>query len=407
MRSLKKQIIVPAKNSSDIVLERLPCAGQTSNDYIKVRMSLKGCTGDAIRIVLFKDFDWKKVVTFPKIIGVNALAMSSELERSWKLPFWKETLDSRLQAFEKPFLFKINNVYVYRSLIHDKKAHHYYVPDVGCRLEELDMPPIRIDTSNTRRKFKRAIYLWQYWSDNYYHFMIENYLRFFLVYDYLLAQNSDGNRKIDAILIQKNKYNKVNEDAFKAINWGDIELVDIFEEPIFIEELISPQFSECGNTSHYQAYVARHYLSQLLQLPNAQDVNLKELIILIIKRSGGDRSIANHWELVQAIKEAFPNEKIVEFKEPFTLKETIECFSKAKLIIAPHGAGESNIIFSIPGITKLIEIAPPKQTGYFNDVFWNLAHTWNIDFAMLQYQDQYVNVEEVVQYAKKALQGST
>jgi hypothetical protein len=402
----KKSAAVPKLEDTLMEYQQVPCTNWANSSFIKVRMSLNDCTGSATRIVLFKDFDWSKVLNYSKIIGVNEMARSTEMGRKGKgkLPFWEETLSTRLQLFEKPHLFKINNTYVHRSLIHDENGYYYYQPDVGCRLNELEQPPKKIDISKAKRRYRRAIYLWQFWSENYYHFMIENYLRFFLAYHYLRVLNNEEDRKIDAILIQKSKYKGVNEDVFKLIGWGDVQLVDVYEEPIFVEELLSPQFSHCGSSTNYQSFVARYYLSSLLNLPDPKTIDPKELIILIIKRSGGDRFIANHDALVNAMKKEFPNENIVVFKEPFGLPETIKLFSKAKLIIAPHGAGESNMIFSLPGITKVIEVAPARRTGYFNEVFWNLANTWDIDFAMLQYQTQTVDINEVINYAKKALQ---
>lgn len=75
-----------APNLENTLMEyqQVPCTNQRNSSFIKVRMSLNDCTGNATRIVLFKDFDWSKVLSYPKIIGVNEMARSTEVKRRGK-----------------------------------------------------------------------------------------------------------------------------------------------------------------------------------------------------------------------------------------------------------------------------------------------------------------------------------
>lgn len=109
-----------------------------------------------------------------------------------------------------------------------------------------------------------------------------------------------------------------------------------------------------------------------LEIINKNNQNLfkeKDLIIIVKrnKNSRKGRAISNHDELVKQIKIKFPKirKKIVIFDGSIDIINQIELFSKAKIVIAPHGAGLVNTIFS-PLKTHVIEFLPDEyQNGCF------------------------------------------
>lgn len=62
--------------------------------------------------------------------------------------------------------------------------------------------------------------------------------------------------------------------------------------------------------------------------------------------------------------------------ESLPLAEQILLFSSAKVIVAPHGGGLTNIVFCKPG-TKIIELFSPN---YVNGCFWTISNHLGLDY---------------------------
>ncbi len=65
--------------------------------------------------------------------------------------------------------------------------------------------------------------------------------------------------------------------------------------------------------------------------------------------------------------------------EDFSWSEQIEAFRRAKVIVAPHGAGLANIVFCPPG-TQVIELF---NRSYVNGCYWRLASMKGLDYRPL------------------------
>lgn len=67
------------------------------------------------------------------------------------------------------------------------------------------------------------------------------------------------------------------------------------------------------------------------------------------------------------------------FAEELSFREQVDLFASAETIVAPHGAGLSNLVFCRPG-TKVIEIFSPD---YVNGCFWVLANWARLNYFYL------------------------
>jgi len=65
--------------------------------------------------------------------------------------------------------------------------------------------------------------------------------------------------------------------------------------------------------------------------------------------------------------------------ESMTVAEQIQLFSRAKVIIAPHGAGLVNLVFCKPG-TKVIELFTPN---YMPSYYWMISNHVQLDYYYL------------------------
>ena len=83
----------------------------------------------------------------------------------------------------------------------------------------------------------------------------------------------------------------------------------------------------------------------------------KQDTIILIKRSSRSRQFRNHANIFKMLKQVASDRgmRAMEFRDNPTppLNETMALFYRAALVLAPHGAGLSNMIFSQPGVVVL------------------------------------------------------
>lgn len=191
----------------------------------------------------------------------------------------------------------------------------------------------------------------------YYHFVAETLARLTL-----FLNNFDIIKKIKILLPNKTKY--INEYLdILGINKDQV-ITSNPQKNYKANKVYFPRPISWGSPSREDLIRIKTIFLNILELKP-----IKEKII-IIKRLKGPRQILNHDNLLNEIKRNFPQEKIVEFDDRICIKDTIKLFSEAKLIIGPHGAGLSNMIFSPKGV-PIIEIQPSKFT--LNLCFWHMA----------------------------------
>jgi hypothetical protein len=65
--------------------------------------------------------------------------------------------------------------------------------------------------------------------------------------------------------------------------------------------------------------------------------------------------------------------------EKLSLEDQVRLFNRAELVVAPHGAGLSNLIFCKPG-TRVIEIFEPKTMRL---CYWSISDTFNLQYSYL------------------------
>lgn len=108
---------------------------------------------------------------------------------------------------------------------------------------------------------------------------------------------------------------------------------------------------------------------------------------LYISRSGLRRVLNED----AVIKTLLPYGFEIIKSETLSFQEQIAMFSQAEVVIGPHGAGFSNIVFCDPG-TKVLEIFSPTYIGH---CYWFLGASNNLDLYYLvgegdeRYDNQY------------------
>ncbi len=183
---------------------------------------------------------------------------------------------------------------------------------------------------------------------------------------------------------------KLSEDAQFAVNSNRLgfqrEMLEILgikrviaTEPLYhlrAEILIVPSLpGVTGGVPKWVCdYLRRTFLDRL-----RLDVDgvAPEKMIYISRAGATYRRITNEAE----VEELLMGHGFEVFKlEEISVAEQITLFHQARIVVAPHGAGLSNLVFCQPG-TKVLEMCAPQ---YVNPCFWTISDGVNLDhFYML------------------------
>ena len=159
----------------------------------------------------------------------------------------------------------------------------------------------------------------------------------------------------------------------------------IHELPSAIDVCFEQLYVECGNPSPEKIQLLRDVIEQKITFEPTYGV--------LIHRKESIRSLTNHDEVLQMLRETYPHIEWRVFGSE-TIANTVELFRKAKIIVAPHGAGSTNMIFSARGI-HVVEFMPVDSP---NICYWHLSEALGNTYHMIACdsvnQQMSVNVAE-------------
>ncbi len=111
------------------------------------------------------------------------------------------------------------------------------------------------------------------------------------------------------------------------------------------EVLLQPSFP--GRESFVPPWVAEFYRKRLLEPLGVKQVRRRRLYVA--RRHRGLANDAEVWAFLQGLG--------FERLEPMTWEDNIHAFAQAEIVVGPHGAGLSNVVFCPPG-AQLLELLP-------------------------------------------------
>ncbi|WP_167670267.1 glycosyltransferase family 61 protein [Paenibacillus tianmuensis] len=137
--------------------------------------------------------------------------------------------------------------------------------------------------------------------------------------------------------------------------------------------------------------------------PSHNDCSMQHEYIYISREYARHRRVINEEEVVDQLA-ALGFKKVT--LDSMKVAEQVQLFSCAKFIIAPHGAGLTNLVFCKPG-TKVIELF---STQYMPAFFWMVSNHVQLDYYYLiahvnknhEKLDYTVNVEQLLQLITRA-----
>ena len=201
-------------------------------------------------------------------------------------------------------------------------------------------------------------------SDHYFHFMYETILRLYPLFLNGLMEEDKGRYRNATILCYPNIPTDKNFEFMKALNL-EIPKKNFVRFNNRITHQVSPD-STMIVTRHNDYHRNRPYNLWLLHSLRNQLLDIVEEPEneLFISRRGYRRAIQKEDELFDSLKAILPNLTLV-LPDDYSVAEQAEIFANAKLVISPHGASLTNVIFSNWEKLTLIEFSPANAGGAY------------------------------------------
>jgi tetratricopeptide (TPR) repeat protein len=229
-------------------------------------------------------------------------------------------------------------------------------------LSEQLPPPVKIDGT--------VAFLSVQWAhNNYYHWMIDLISRFAL-----LIHSGIPLESIDKFVVNT---------RVLPYQQATLELLGIPPNKII----------QSSQTNHFQAttlivpspfrfedfrsskWVCSFLKSQFC-LPKFLEKSTYAKRIYISRSQAGYRKIVNEEEMINFLAR-YGFQKVTF--ESMSFAEQVACMAGAEVVIAPHGAGLTNLVFCAPQ-TKVIEIFSPE---YVANCYWQISHTCQLEYYYL------------------------
>jgi hypothetical protein len=238
--------------------------------------------------------------------------------------------------------------------------------------------------------------------DNYYHFVAEALATMSLCIDLLAARN------LPRITLVTGKLNKTRRDYLDLLLQGDprYDVVDL-DRGEFVTADTVIYCDNLGRVVYQQVCWEEAPLAEkLIAAAGLQDVRPHRRLYVARTDTKG-RAMRNEAALIERLAEMGFT---IFVGSEHTVAEQMRHFREAALIVAPHGAGLTNVLFCHPGIA-LLEL---QQSGYVNTGMMRLAQLANLRyFSEVFFPDEtdsfedswVVDVARVVELIGKISQG--
>ena len=275
--------------------------------------------------------------------------------------------------------------------------HAVVQPNGDIRYHSLHVIPQRcqMDKSheNTFGKIYEEVFtVAQFWGVGFYHAAVENFPRIAPYVDFLINHPS--------IYIHVASPNSFTQSFMAKLGISPDRLISGIIEALI---LYLPAGSPCGKgalfntqmlSAHLRATRNKHTKSSWAHYtPDKSDKNSHKTPsasesharlhnyrrTVILQERSDKRWFVNHDAIAGALKEEVElyGLKLEIFSDRHlpSLDETIAMFDRAVLVVAPHGAGEANMLFARPG-TMLIEVLCKPLNLCYRNLMQNLGHRY-------------------------------
>lgn len=203
-------------------------------------------------------------------------------------------------------------------------------------------------------------------SYNYFHWFSESISRLLNFYE----NNTDEEKLIILLPTSLSKYEYIS----KSLDLLGFEYEFIKNKSkIFVETLyVAPHLISSG---HHNENIMKKMKNLFLENNTIIKDNCKERVY-ITRKNAGMRKILNEDELTNVLKKY--NFEIIQM-ENFNWMEQIGLMKNVKFLIAPHGAGLTNMLFTSNKLS-ILELLPLRDNNTLNNCFYSLSSSLGYNY---------------------------
>lgn len=258
----------------------------------------------------------------------------------------------RQVTFDRPFVCEVRNAELVgstaigldrdRNILLETTIPHFLELDtrltkaLTTRSLFLRVVPLR-----RKRYLNTACSLAHLWNPNYWHWMADTLTRLEGVEHY----KAETGRDVKLVIASKPK--RWQLQSLQLLGYTSEDLIHCNQFNLRVKRLIVPSIRRYDFRKHYHGFVsaqACRWVAQRMRCRLPDEVKQQSFSpnILVSRRRAAGRRIANEHVLLDILR---PFGFVPYVLEDLSLAEQVQLFSQARMVIAPHGAGLTNIIF--------------------------------------------------------------
>jgi hypothetical protein len=187
------------------------------------------------------------------------------------------------------------------------------------------------------------------------------------------------NGKIKLIV---NSWSDFKQDSLSPLNLGEIEIMVVrTAECLYVENLLNLiiPINKYAILNGFRPHPRKSYLKLMTDSLIKKSISYGALCfnskIYIVRKRNTERSVANEKKLIaRLVTEGF----VAIDLEKLSLLEQVKLFQSVRIVVAAHGAGLSNIIFSQN--VKVVELMHPHIV---RSHFFHICKDWGFDYKVI------------------------
>jgi len=387
------------------VLGSVFCASEASSKQFNIVREIARDTPDNVMLEILGEVQMPFNRSAPNLMDLDLLS-DFHREFSFMQDIGSEFDDANtFEATSVPFVAAIENAYIEgeNGLVWDVEGNIYHEKNMFFERTSPNPMPTEVTANAIFQATKKTHYpllatTIQRYGHMYYHFVVETLPKLVLLKEAGLPEGTK-------ILMWGEPYEQKFLDILGIPKEAVVKYdpLKVYTADVLYFPTPTPRITPARESLEMTREV---FLGAEEVLPEAE----RDLIIYCTRRDASTRSVANEAELLERIAAEFPNEKVVVYDNIDDVSALVDLFKRAKVIIGPHGAGLSHMLFAAPG-THILEFQfmrdPPMM-------FWHLAAALNQDYWLLpvpnawwMQKEMEIPTEEVVDILSTMLQGET
>lgn len=268
------------------------------------------------------------------------------------------------------------------GMVYDAAGNVYHLPFMFHNRTNPTLPMPRLSPQQAAQQcthhFSRMATVIQRYGHMYYHWLEETLPRL------VMLQDAGALTPTTKLLTWGQPY---EIEWLQALGVHPDQIVTYDPETLYCADLLFVPTPVPRITPPKESLMAVRSALGVTVLPESQ----RDIIVYVSRKNEPTRRVANEDQLLRSIRASFPGTPVVVYEGSMSPDASISLFQRAKVVIGPHGAGLSHILFSAPGtaVIEFLFMADPPM------MFWHTASALGQQYWLLPVPQSYYMQNEM------------